>query len=184
MTGDLFVAYEEHATVARGIAAIERDVPSGAVIASRFRHLLWRQWDPGRALLGWVMCNPSTANARDDDTTIRKCVGFARRWDYGGIVVANLFAYRATDWRDLRFNRRWPPRTAPRPAAGRRSYVLGCPRVVAAWGLPGRSIDAVRAAEVERRMQQHPEAYCLGRCADGSPRHPLMLPYETEAVRL
>jgi hypothetical protein len=47
------------------------------------------------------MLNPSTANAEEDDPTIRRCVGFARRFNCGKLFVVNLFAYRATKRKDM-----------------------------------------------------------------------------------
>lgn len=69
---------------------------NGALISScrTWRYLLWRTWD-SRPRVVWIMCNPSTADAGTDDATIRKCCGFARRWDAGGIVVINVCALRA-----------------------------------------------------------------------------------------
>ena len=58
-----------------------------------YRYTLGRRWDDG-PLLGFVMLNPSTADALQDDPTIRRCVGFARREGLAGIEVVNLFAYR------------------------------------------------------------------------------------------
>lgn len=68
------------------------------------RYSLWRHWDPSKKRRAtWVMLNPSTADAMQDDPTIRKCIGFTKRLtgDFGGIVVVNLFAYRATEPREL-----------------------------------------------------------------------------------
>jgi hypothetical protein len=62
-----------------------------------YRYELRRVWDAQLGLACWVMLNPSTADANEDDPTIRRCVNFARTWGYGGIVVRNLFALRATD---------------------------------------------------------------------------------------
>jgi len=68
---------------------------SGAEISDcqRYRYALWRRWADGPAVL-FVMLNPSTADARSDDPTIRRCIGFARSWDYAAVLVANLFALR------------------------------------------------------------------------------------------
>src|SRR5581483_4090035 len=56
-------------------------------------------WD--RSVL-WVMLNPSTADANEDDNTIGRCVSFSDSWGYSGILVANLYAYRATDPKTLK----------------------------------------------------------------------------------
>ena len=50
----------------------------------------------------WVLLSPSTADADTDDPTLRKRVGFAKAHRYGGVVLVNLFAWRATDPKQLR----------------------------------------------------------------------------------
>ena len=67
----------------------------------RYRYALWRRWAPGDDYGLLVGLNPSTADHRRDDPTIRRCIGFARDWGYSGLCVANLFAFRATYPRDL-----------------------------------------------------------------------------------
>ena len=51
---------------------------------------------PGTTVL-FVGLNPSKAGEKDDDPTVRKMVGFARRWGFGRVVVANLIAVVSTD---------------------------------------------------------------------------------------
>lgn len=73
--------------------------PGRAAVLSpcgRYRYELTRRWAPG-PLVGWVMLNPSRADAHTDDPTVRRCVGFAHRWGYGGLIIRNLYALRATD---------------------------------------------------------------------------------------
>ena len=74
---------------------------TGAVFSpcGRYRYKLWRVWDPDLPLgcVMFLMLNPSTATDAEDDPTIRRCIGYARSWGYGGLYVGNLFAYRATD---------------------------------------------------------------------------------------
>lgn len=67
----------------------------------RYRYCLTRVWDPKKPILYFVMLNPSTADADEDDHTIRKCVGFANYNGFGGIFVVNLFALRATDPQEM-----------------------------------------------------------------------------------
>jgi hypothetical protein len=61
-----------------------------------YRYLLWRTWNPKANTMVWLMLNPSTADAMNDDPTIRRCIGFAQREGCGSIQVLNLYALRAT----------------------------------------------------------------------------------------
>lgn len=55
----------------------------------QYRYQLERTWGFGDAVT-FVMLNPSTADARKDDPTIRRCLSYARSWGYDGIRVVNL----------------------------------------------------------------------------------------------
>ena len=76
---------------------------SSAVVSpcERYRYVLRRVFGSGPAVM-FVGLNPSTADEHRDDPTIRRCIGFAKRWGYGTVVVTNLYAWRATQPRDLR----------------------------------------------------------------------------------
>jgi hypothetical protein len=153
----------------------------GAVISDcgRYRYRLWRRWGTGAHVL-WVMLNPSTADEEANDPTIRKCVGFAKRWGHDAIEVVNLFAWRATDPDELLLDGLSPTAHGPEVVGPDnddhiRQAVGAASLVVAAWGrhpsaTPGR-LSAVRG--LLPRMQ------CLGRNGNASPRHPLMLGYDT-----
>src|ERR1700761_9373795 len=62
----------------------------------KYRYTLSRRWSEG-PLLTWLMFNPSTATEYTLDATVRRCMGFSKRWGYGGFVVVNLYAIRGTD---------------------------------------------------------------------------------------
>jgi len=146
---------------------------SGAVIEGEYRYLLERTWDEDRPPVAFIMLNPSTADAHTDDPTIRRCVGFARRWGAGGIRVTNLFAYRATDPSVLK--------TAPDPAGEHcNDHIIIASslalRVVVAWGRHGAYRQ--RGEEVLDLLSREAgyDCFCLGVNADGSPKHPLYVP--------
>ena len=77
------------------------DLPSKNAAAfspdRRYRYTLRRQWDDALPYCLFVMLNPSTADATQDDPTIRRCIGFTKAWGFGGLLVGNLFALRSTD---------------------------------------------------------------------------------------
>jgi hypothetical protein len=138
----------------------------------QYRYRLSRVWDGARQLLTFVMLNPSTADAEQDDPTIRRCMGFARTFGYGGINVLNIFALRATDPRQLSGH---PDPVGPYNDQMLYAYLAVDPmraQTVAAWG-------AHKAATVRAAALTAPGTApwsCLGVTKDGHPRHPLYLP--------
>lgn len=134
------------------------------------------QSGPVAAIIG---VNPSTATAVIDDQTIRKDIGFGRRLGWSRIIKGNLFAYRATDVRALR--------DAADPVGpdndGHLDQIMrDADVIVAAWGpksklpppLRNRFLHMLRISDRTGKPLM-----CWGRSKDGSPRHPLMLAYET-----
>lgn len=150
---------------------------SYAFIEGPYRYNLWRLWDD-RPHAVFIMLNPSTADASEDDPTIRRCMGFARSWGYGGICVVNLFAYRSTDPRALA--------SVPDPVGPRNDQQIdatlgGADLVVAAWGAHGTL--GARSATVRALVEKHRPLYHLGLTKNGSPRHPLYLRSDTQPTR-
>jgi hypothetical protein len=60
----------------------------------QYRFALCRSWDKSKPTLGFVMLNPSRADATHNDPTIRRCIGFAKDWGFGSTEIVNLFAYQ------------------------------------------------------------------------------------------
>lgn len=148
-------------------------------------HRLWlrRVWDESKPQACVLGVNPSSAGADENDTTIRKVIGFGQRLGWGGFWMLNKFSLIATDVRELRDH--------PAPLhenadeflkfyGFRRADVLVC-----AWGplaklpkpLRGRWQDVVRLVDHPRRP-----AMCWGTAKDGQPRHPMVLAYDTALV--
>lgn len=137
----------------------------------QYRWWLRRCWQPRRPELLFIGLNPSRADAERDDPTLRRLLGFARRWGHGSLTVVNLFA-----------------RISPSPAALRRcadpvgdendAWILraaeGASTLWLGWGNGGRWRG--RQEEVLDRLRPwgaEGQLGCLGLTAAGQPRHPL-----------
>jgi hypothetical protein len=145
---------------------------SGAHISSdgRYRYLLWRNWNQEAPTMTFVMLNPSTADAENDDPTIRRCIGFAKREGCGGIGVLNLFSYRTPDPKVLidAIGAGIDPWGPEHDDYHHFVFEVADGPIVAAWGatpIPGM-------AAAIRRLQ-YPTMVCLGTTKTGAPRHPL-----------
>lgn len=145
-----------------------------------YRYRLYRDWSEDGGCCLFVMLNPSTADAEQDDPTIRKCMGFAKRWGYGRIMVVNLFAFRSTKPRGL-LDVADP--VGPDNDVFIREEAEAASRIVFAWGshLVLEPRLSTRAWVVRKLLGGHwRKTVVLGRCKDGKPRHPLMLAYDVE----
>lgn len=143
-----------------------------------YRYTLTRQWGDGPCVT-WLMFNPSTADAAENDATIRKCIGFSKRWEYGRMVVVNLFAVRNRNPRAVAricdpigpMNNWWMLQ------ALRESRELVC-----AWGCGHHFPKGCRRIEHVAALfadDQEIQPICLGVGKDGNPKHPLILAYDT-----
>lgn len=132
-----------------------------------YRYRLDRRWADGKSC-GFIMLNPSTADADQDDPTIRRCIGFAKREGCGALMVGNLFAFRATDPTAMA--------DADDPTGPENLHFLLnlAERVdgplIAAWGSHWMAADHVSHWVCDTFG---PRLMCLGKTKFGSPRHPL-----------
>ncbi len=159
--------------------AIYPDIVREAIFdeTNNYRYTLRRHWkNGGKKLVNFILLNPSTADAKIDDPTIRACMQIADNWGYDGIVVTNLFAYRATKPTDLKKqknpigekNNEWIKKCA-----------LEAPLTVVAWGNHG--LFQNRGQEVVKLLAGK-QLHCLEVLKNGCPRHPLYVRRKTEPV--
>lgn len=153
-----------------------------------YRYLLTRAWSEETPLtslmrLAFVMLNPSTADHEVDDPTIRRCTSFARRGEHSGLEVANLFAWRCSDPKQL------DDVSDPVGPENDVASLLSARAVVCAWGsgsgLRGEARDLFtrRARFVcQDLINTGHVLLCLGTTKDGHPRHPLYVPAATPLV--
>lgn len=135
----------------------------------QYRYELQRIFDEGQGVCVFIGLNPSTADARMDDPTIRRCMGFARDWGYRQLRVVNLFAYRTTYPDELK-------RCSEPVGKGNRRAIrracAGADCIVAAWGMHGTLHDQ------DRRLIHSLSDWrleCFGLTRNGRPLHPLYL---------
>lgn len=138
------------------------------------RYALWRIWDKSAPCAMFIGLNPSTADAKNDDPTLKRCMGYANAWGYGGVYLGNLFAYRSTDPEKLY--------TVSDPIGPENDLQL-CKMarkaaiVIAAWGNGG--IYKNRACQI---INMFSGLHCLGQTKKEKPKHPLYLPSDLEPI--
>jgi len=150
-----------------------------------YRYWLTRVWDDSLPRLGWVMLNPSTADADVDDATIRRLAGsekrpgFARRWGFGGIIVRNLYALRSTDPKALVGH---PDPVGPENDDELALAAYHEPLTMLAWGANAPTDRSQHVAKLLwMRSQIHGTRLAvLGWTKSGMPRHPLYVCQDQE----
>lgn len=150
---------------------------SGALFSPcrQYRYKLWRIWDASKPALNVIGLNPSTADELKDDPTIRRCISFARDWNHGGLVMTNLFAFRATKPTVMKAqtepvgaeNDRWLKEVAAEAGL-----------VIAAWGNHGAFLN--RSEHVRAMMPV--KLYCFRLTSKEMPEHPLYMPKNIQPV--
>lgn len=142
-----------------------------------YRYLLTREWsDVGKHVL-WVMLNPSEANSALDDATVRRIVVFSNDWGYGGISVANLFAYRTNSPAAMAAaHSKGVDIIGPSNDGWIEEAAEDASLIVCAWGKGGALL---RRSEQVLKMLERFELSAMLLNNDGSPSHPLYLPKQT-----
>jgi hypothetical protein len=152
----------------------------------RYRYALTRQWantglfdDGPLRTVNFIMLNPSTADDSVNDPTVSRCIRFAQDWGYGRLVVTKLFAFRATDSREMK------AASDPVGPDNDESLLLWAgvsELVVCAWGLHGT--HQARGSAVQRLLSEGAVVpHCLKLTKDGFPSHPLYLPQYLQPFR-
>jgi hypothetical protein len=166
----------------------------------KFRYALWREWNApendlalfineaaesrvaNKGFANFICLNPSTADETADDPTIAKCIRFSKQWGYSGFCMTNLFAFRATDPEDMKYE------NDPIGVANDH-HVLEIAKiasmVICAWGNDGTHLN--RAAQVFKNLRNNNVSlHYLKRNGEGKgePAHPLYLSEKTTIPHL
>jgi hypothetical protein len=153
-----------------------------AIISScgKYRYRLERD-GPGEGATAIIMVNPSTADAERDDATIRKLKGFGERNGWGRLIVGNLFAYRATDVRELGS---LSDPVGPENDDHLQAMIDEADSVIVAWGPLSKQPKYHRARWRKLlALSRGRTLYSIGTPAKcGHPKHPLMLGYDSPVI--
>lgn len=147
-----------------------------ADIDGNYRYALRRIWSSGKTLTV-IGLNPSTADGLNDDHTIRVLMNYGKRLKFGGLLMLNLFAWRATRPNDLFKAAKSYDVIGPLNGFEHlktRITQADSPYVFAAWSQHGLT----RGREFARYMGlewciHNLKAFAINR--DGSPHHPSRL---------
>lgn len=137
-----------------------------------YRYSLTREWGAGPRI-AFIMLNPSTADERRNDPTIERCQRRSHMLGFRAMRIVNLFAFRATDPRDLKH--------AAQPVGPVNDQCLAdaacwADQVLCAWGVHGAHMGRdTQAVPILRKHSQ--KLYVLGLTRAGLPRHPLYVSY-------
>ena len=149
-------------------------IAKGAIFSSEeiplYRYMLWRVWNDNLPVLVVIMLNPSTADHEEDDRTIMTVTARAKANNYGGLIVVNLFAWRATDPDDMK--------AADNPTGSYNDYIINLALThsdsapLCAWGVHG--VHRKRNEEVRCFLEKKGMTpIVLKMSKEGHPEHPL-----------
>lgn len=154
----------------------------GAIFSDcrRWRYSLWRRFSDipcrPKQFCAFIGLNPSTADETIDDPTVRRCIRFAKSWNFGGMIMLNLFAYRATDPNVMK--------AFPHPVGEFNDFTIdtvcrSVGQVVCCWGNHGSFQN--RSDHVGEILSDVP-TWCFGTTKTGEPKHPLYLRGDSELI--
>ncbi len=151
----------------------------------QYRYTLWREVNPqGYDYVMWIALNPSTADEKIDDPTVRRMQGFSRAWGARYCLVTNVFAFRATDPKVMK-------KQADPFGPDNLSHIVrlakGAKAVVAAWGTHGDWMGGeFKVRDALSGSSGHLEDVfplkCLGKTKHGHPKHPLYVRADTSLI--
>jgi hypothetical protein len=149
----------------------------------KYRWWLFREWNKALPCVAVIGSNPSRADEKENDPTIRKVIGFAARLEYGSILMLNVGAYRATDPKE------WRAAKDPIGTENTIEHLVAYTKkfdvhlIIAAWGRMGLWFPVHCEAISKRFSFEMPYLWCLDRNKDGTPRHPLYVSYHRKLER-
>jgi hypothetical protein len=139
----------------------------GAIKGKENRYQLWRIWNQEKPLILFILLNPSNADHKNDDKTVKKLIGFTKKFEFGGFYLGNLYSTVSTTPSPDKFIE-----DETRNIKHIQIMKKKCKKIIIGWGNHGTYPNWL--------LDNISETMCLGINKNGTPKHPLYLSYKSQ----
>lgn len=139
-------------------------------IDKKERYSLKREWDKSKNKILYIMLNPSFADDKDDDPTIRRLINFTKKFNYGGFLVGNIFTTITPNPKELDKSKGMSDKNFEELI----KLINKVDQIVYAWG------SSIEEPQLLKKLVLNPK--CFGKNLNGTPKHPLYVPSQTKLI--
>ena len=139
-------------------------------IDKKERYSLKREWDKSKNKILYIMLNPSFADDKDDDPTIRRLINFTKKFNSGGFLVGNIFTTITPNPKELDKSKGMSDKNFEELI----KLINKVDQIVYAWG------SSIEEPKLLKKLVLNPK--CFGKNLNGTPKHPLYLPSQTKLI--
>lgn len=139
-------------------------------IDKKERYSLKREWDNSKNKILYIMLNPSLADDKNDDPTIRRLINFTKKFNYGGFLVGNIFTTITPNPKELDKSKGMSDKNFEELI----KLINKVDQIVYAWG------SSIEEPQLLKKLVLNPK--CFGKNLNGTPKHPLYLPSQTKLI--
>ena len=139
-------------------------------IDKKERYSLKREWDKSKNKILYIMLNPSLADDKNDDPTIRRLINFTKKFNYGGFLVGNIFSTITPNPKEIDKSKGMSDKNFEKLL----NLINKVDQIVYAWG------NSVEEPQLLKELILSPK--CFGKNLNGTPKHPLYLPKNSKLI--
>ena len=139
-------------------------------IDKKERYSLNREWDKSKNKILYIMLNPSLADDKNDDPTIRRLINFTKKFNSGGFLVGNIFTTITPNPKELDKSKGMSDKNFEELI----KLINKVDQIVYAWG------SSIEEPQLLKKLVLNPK--CFGKNLNGTPKHPLYLPSQTNLI--
>lgn len=139
-------------------------------IDKKERYSLKREWDKSKNKILYIMLNPSLADDKNDDPTIRRLINFTKKFNSGGFLVGNIFTTITPNPKELDKSKGMSDKNFEELI----KLINKVDQIVYAWG------SSIEEPQLLKKLVLNPK--CFGKNLNGTPKHPLYLPSQTKLI--